>query len=80
MSNRASGLNPTPSRATADVGFKRWMAVITSSVYLVRLGVGRNGVGCAGQNMMRLGGLETQLINLIALIGLDVGPVFDAML
>ena len=56
------------------------MAVITSSVYLVRLGVGRNGVGCAGQNMMRLGGLETQLINLIALIGLDVGPVFDAML
>jgi hypothetical protein len=52
------------------------MVVITSSVLLVRLDVGRSGVGCVGPSIMRLGGLGIPLINLIARIGLD-GPFAD---
>jgi hypothetical protein len=58
------------------VGFKRWMGVIMSSVLLVRLDVGKSGVGCVGPSIMRLGGLGILLINLIARIGLDERLLF----
>ena len=78
MNNLMPGLNPTPSRATVDVGFKRWMGVITSSVRLVRQGAGANGVGCVGPSTMRLGGSGIPPISLIVHTGLDVGLNFVA--
>lgn len=64
-----SGSKRTRNPAFAVVGFKKWTDVTMLNALQDQLDVGKNGVGCAGQNMVRSGELGIQLIKLIVLIG-----------
>jgi len=70
-----SGSNRTPSLVTVVVGFKKWMAAITSNVHPGQLDAEGNGVGCVVPVTMISGGSGTRRTGAIVPITREEGEV-----